>query len=269
MHITPPILQLAAEMGEDFVAVMGDEEGMLPLGTGLAVGGARYPAVGIKDGSTDACVDHRLNCEDHSFYKRNVDIVVVVGDFRGFMEMDANAMADELIDNRTILRAGIVFDRSADVRNLDARLEDGNRALQTFTRSIDNPFFFFADLADHNHRTAIAIVAVKNGRYIDIEDIPILQLAVIGYAMADHLVKGRANAFWIRRAAVAERSGDGVAFFVQAVSVSIELVGRDAGLRHAACLAEDPCSQLAGSADSVDLLGRFEDDLPFTEIFAG
>lgn len=97
--------------GEDFIAVGGDEKGVLVLGAGHAIGCVGGPVVlGVDVTRADTGIDHGLNGECHAGDKWDTELIVMVGDLRGFVEFDAGAMADELIDNGAAACTGVRFD---------------------------------------------------------------------------------------------------------------------------------------------------------------
>ena len=103
---------LSPEEGEDFVAGGGDENGVFPLGTGFVISGAGGPVIGgIDDGGADAGVDHGLDGKGHAGGKGDVDVVIVMRDLGGFVEVDADAMSDKLIDDRAMTGCSVIFDR--------------------------------------------------------------------------------------------------------------------------------------------------------------
>ena len=76
------------------MAIFCDQKGVFPLGARLSVHGAGGPAVlGIDVAGSGAGVDHRLDGEGHAGSKRDVHLVVMVGNLRGFMEVDTGAVA--------------------------------------------------------------------------------------------------------------------------------------------------------------------------------
>ncbi len=125
---------------------------MLPLGAGFAVFGADGPAVfGVDDPFAHAGVDHRLDREDHPWSEGDLEAIVVVGDLGRFVEGDADSMAYELVDDRTVFRRGVIFDRLADLPDLSAGAADFDGAEETFERDVDDPLLFFGDLSDGDH----------------------------------------------------------------------------------------------------------------------
>ena len=84
------------------MTIFCDEEGMFPLGAGLSIYGSRCPMVfGIDISCAHAGIDHRLDGKCHSGRKGDFYLVLVVGNLRRFMKMNAGSMPDELIDDGT------------------------------------------------------------------------------------------------------------------------------------------------------------------------
>lgn len=57
---------ISSQNGENFMTLLGDDNGVLPLSRRFPIGGARGPSVRIKHSLSNAGVDHRLNRENHS-----------------------------------------------------------------------------------------------------------------------------------------------------------------------------------------------------------
>ncbi len=100
-----------------------DQHGVFPLCAWLAVGGAGGPAVdGIDDGFAHSGVDHRLDSKGHAGGKRDGAAVVVVRDLGRLMEVEADAVGDELVDDRTVAGFCMVLDCPADLVEFEPRL---------------------------------------------------------------------------------------------------------------------------------------------------
>lgn len=86
------------------MSVFGNENGVFPLGGGLAVFGAGGPVVfGVDDRIAYAGVDHRFDGEDHARGHRDFAVVEMMEDVRSFMEGKADAVAYKLIDDRAFM----------------------------------------------------------------------------------------------------------------------------------------------------------------------
>ena len=103
---------------------------MLPLRAGLAIFCAHRPLIDrIDNAFPDAGIDHRLDRKGHSRNHFDIDLVIMMGHFGRLVEGDADAMADELVDDAAAPRSGIVFDRFADLADERTGPADGDRPL--------------------------------------------------------------------------------------------------------------------------------------------
>ena len=82
------------------------------------------------------------------------------------------------------------------------------------------------DLADEEGGVAVAVHAVEIGGDVDVDDVAVLQRAVVGDAVADHLVDRGADRLGV--AVVVEGRGVGAPVDVRLMGDAVELVGRDA-----------------------------------------
>ena len=110
---------------------------------------------------------------------------------RLFMETDT--MSDKLIDNRTAMFGGDLFDLVANFINFQSRLAKSAAFHQALKRGLHDSLFFLRDFADSYHAAAVAIVSVKNTGNIDIDNIAFFKRNVIGNAVADNFVKRSAD----------------------------------------------------------------------------
>jgi len=165
---------LSFPRGENFNTVVGDEEGVLPLGAGASVLGAGGPQVGgIDDGLAYPGVDHRFDGEGHPCGEGDLDVVVTVRNLGGFVEADADAMTNKLVDDRTSFAGGVVLDHLADVADENPWLKDGDTLHQRFVGDIDDELALGGGLADDDHLAAVAIVAIEDTGDVDVADVPL------------------------------------------------------------------------------------------------
>ena len=147
--------------------------------------------IGIDDSFSSARVDHRFDGKGHAGCQLNLAGVAMVGDLRLFMETDT--MSDKLIDNRTAMFGGDLFDLVANFINFQSRLAKSAAFHQTLKRSLHDSLLFLRDFADSYHAAAVAVVFVKNAGNIDIDNIAFFKRNVIGNAVADNFVKRSAD----------------------------------------------------------------------------
>src|SRR5687768_7469389 len=85
---------------QDLGIAGGDDDGVLEVGAGLAVSGDGGPAVAEDVHFGHAHVDHGFDGENHARLETELDLAVVeVGDLGLFVELLADAVAYELLDD--------------------------------------------------------------------------------------------------------------------------------------------------------------------------
>jgi hypothetical protein len=152
-----------------------------------------------------------------------VDVIVVVGDFGGFVEGEADAVADELVDDAAFFGAGKVFDGYADGRDRDAGAADGDRSVEAFEGDVNDELLVGRDLANTDHAAAVTEIAVEDAGGVDVEDVSFLEGTLIGDAVTDDFVERGANGFGVGGLSIAERSGGGASFSVEFAGEFVEL----------------------------------------------
>lgn len=249
-------------MGEHFVAGVGDEKSVFPLGGGFAVDGADGPAVVFIDDSISfAGIDHRLDGEGHAGDHESADIVIVVGDFGGFMEGEADSMTDKLVDYGAMVEGGARFDGLTNGANGDARFADGDGLHQAFVSGVNDPLFFFGNGSDGYHSAAIAKKSIDNAGDVDVENVSFLQRTLVRDAVTDYFIERGANGFGKWRLSVAKTGGDDSCFFMEFAREFVELKGGDTLFSSFADLIENLRGDLTGSPNPRDLSGGFNEDI--------
>ena len=111
------------------------------------------------------------------------------------------------------------------------------------------------DVADEEGGVAVAVHAVEIDRDVAVDDVAVEQRAVVGDAVADHLVDRRAQR--LREALVVQRARVAAARDARLVADAVELVGGHADLHRVGELEQDLAPGVAGGAHAIgELVGR-------------
>src|SRR5690554_454741 len=186
-----------AACGQYLDAGLGDQQGVLPLGGEAAVLGHRGPAVAEHLGAVVADVDHRLDGEAHAGGELDVrlgGVAVVVQHLGVLVEAGADAVAAEVPHHRVAAHLGVALDGPGQLGEARAGAHQGDAAVEALLGDAAEALAL-DDLADHEHHAGVAVVAV-GGPHGDVQvhDVALLQLlAVVGDAVADHVVDGGAH----------------------------------------------------------------------------
>src|SRR4029453_13758398 len=105
------------------------------------------------------------------------------------MEQSAKAMAAEVAHHAHVLRFDISLDCVTDIPARCPGPDGGDATHHSLMRDMHKPFGPPRNLADGKHSAGIAVPAVQDERYVDIDDIAILQWFVAGNAMTHNVVE--------------------------------------------------------------------------------
>src|SRR5439155_6984407 len=180
--------------------------------------------------------------------KRRPLVGMAVMQDRGRIVKDPpDAVPAKITYYRVTMALGITLDRVADRTNANAGLHDGDAAHHRFVSYVDQPPRLNRDtLADKKHAARIAVPAVEDHRYVDIEDVALHQPPLARDAVADDVVDRGTDRF--REAAIVERRRDRIVTDDEAVAQGVEFVGGD------------PRTDMRG--DEVERLGGEDAGLP-------
>src|SRR5690606_2195461 len=99
-----------------FVTRISHQYGVFPLGGQTAVPRDDGPSVGHCSNFPPACVDHRLNSEDHARLEQHARARLAIMEHLGILvEIAADPMATILSHDRESLRFGVLLNGVADV----------------------------------------------------------------------------------------------------------------------------------------------------------
>ena len=169
--------------------------GVLELGGALAVLGDDGPAVVPHVPLDRAQVEHRLDGEGHPGLDHGVVLRgrVVVGDHQPGVERRADAVAGEVAHHAIAKTLGIALDHPADDVDLAAghgRLDAAHHGL---VGALDEQPGLLVDVAAEVRGVGVSVDAADEGGDVDVDDVAVLERAVVGDAVADDLVDAGAQ----------------------------------------------------------------------------
>src|SRR5690348_11484801 len=138
-------------------------------------------------------------------------------DRRRVVKDATDAVTAEIAHHREAEGFGVGLDGMADVAQRRARLDDGYSAHHRLVGDVDQLRRLDADfVADQEHAAGVAVPAVDDRRYVDIDDVAFLKHAIARNAVADDVVDRRADR--ARKLTIAERSGFGAVIAREALA---------------------------------------------------
>src|SRR5688572_2811650 len=255
----------AGRNGEHLAAGRGHQHGVLPLRRQAVVLGHHGPAVGELPDLGLAGVDHRLDGEGHARLQREADAApAVVEDLRLFVELPADAVPAELAHHAVAVLLGVRLDGVADVAQVRARPHLADALPQAFVGHLAQAARLDRGIADVKHAAGVAMEAVLDHRYVDVDDVPGTQLLVAGHAVTHHVVDRGADRLGERLVAgrrVVER-GRGSLLLAgdEFMAEAVELARRGAGLDVRSDIVENLGGALARNAHFLDVLRGLDAD---------
>lgn len=201
-------LKARSNLGQDFMAGVGDQNRVLKLGGERLIAGFV-----IADGRTrndffdqrnGRFVDHRLDGDADPGTKLIAAALFAVRGNKGFvMKLFADTMAADLPHHMVALLGHVFIDGETDIAGGGERPDLFNPLPHRFFSGGGDVFGRLRDLADKERRRRVTVKSVENRRDIDIDDVTFFQNRVIGDAVTDHLINGCAHR--LGKAVVAER----------------------------------------------------------------
>mmetsp|Transcript_13677 Transcript_13677/g.35380 ORF Transcript_13677/g.35380 Transcript_13677/m.35380 type:complete len:289 (+) Transcript_13677:3-869(+) len=164
-----------------------------------------------------------------------------------------DAVAAVCLDDAHAGLVGVRADDLAHLAEAHARLDRLHALHQALVGHFDEVLGLLVHVADDIRLVQVAVVALKVGGHVHVDDVPVLQLALVGDAVADDFVHGGAHGLW--EVVVVERRRVGIALDGRLVHDAIDLVGGDAGADGGVRGVQDLARQAAHPAQPLDLLG--------------
>mmetsp|Transcript_2815 Transcript_2815/g.4579 ORF Transcript_2815/g.4579 Transcript_2815/m.4579 type:complete len:390 (+) Transcript_2815:31-1200(+) len=241
-------------------AARRDEQRVLELGGASTVLGGGGPPVCPVDVLRGALADHRLDGEDVPHLHLARLVVLVVQDVGRRVKDLADPVAAEVGDRGVSVRLDVVLDDPTDTVVGLAWLAVGDGFLPAVVRDLDELLARLVDLAHHKRLGAVAVVPVVVARDVDVDDVAVLELVRVRYAVADDLVDG--GAARLGKAVVVERAGVRVALQRHLVDKRVDGVRLHSGGYHPPGRVQHLARNPASRAHALDVRGGFDLDLP-------
>ena len=106
----------------------------------------------------------------------------------------ADAVPGEVADHAVAEALGVRLDDPADDVDLAAGLHGVDRPHHGLVRALDEQPRLLVDVADEVRLVGVAVHAADVGRDVDVDDVAVLERAVVGDAVADDLVDATCTA---------------------------------------------------------------------------
>ena len=213
---------------QQLVSRLGHDEGVFKLRTPLSVRRDGRPVVPPRFVGGAPQIDHGFHRKDVSDFHDALGLVFgVVRHVGDGVEQAANAVTAVRPDDATLLRFGRLFNDRSQVSVQGAGFDLFERVCQTVKGGFHQSSSVVIHVADAKGFVQVAVVAtgVVDGN-VQIDDIPVLNLPIVGNAVADHFVHGRADGFG--KVVVIQRRRVHVALQTGLVHDAVNLVRRDA-----------------------------------------
>src|SRR6185312_1839834 len=255
----------AFRYGEHFVARLGHQHGMLPLGRQRVVLGHDGPAVAHLTDVAPAQVDHRLDREGHAgfeFFERAR--LAVMQHLRFFMKYLADAVAAELAHDREAVALGKLLDGPADVAQARARLDHHDAMPHGLIGHGAQAPGRDRALARDEHAAGVAVPAVLDDGHVDVDDVRLLERLVVRDAVADLVVDRGADRLGVGRVArrlVVQRRRNGALHLGDVVIRQlVQFIRGDADLYVRGQVVQQFGSQSSGNAHAANAFLVFVGD---------
>ncbi len=239
--------------GQHLAAILGHQQGVLPLGGVAAILGGHGPAILRVDLAVVLlAVDHGLDGEAHARFELQLAAVAVVQDLRLFVELGPDAVTAVVTYHGETGLLDDGLDHGADLGDAHAGthlLDGGVEALLSHLAELATQR---GGLAHDEHGGGIAVVAILDDGDVEVDDVTLAQLLVVRDAVADHIVHRSADG--LGEAVIVERGRDGLLHVDHVVVADgVQFVGGDARLDVGGDHDQHIGGQLAGNAHLFNL----------------
>src|SRR4029077_10655743 len=156
--------------------IRSDRHGVFEMRRAAAVGGHRGPLIVENPHFRPACVNHRLDGENHAFLDaRAVAGLAVIRQVRLFVHFGANSMADELTHHREAMLFDPLLHGRGDITQAIPRPNLLNGLIQGFASHAQQIANLGPNLTDGQRDRGIPVIAVQLDSEIERNNIPFLQ----------------------------------------------------------------------------------------------
>lgn len=156
-----------------------------------------------------------------------------MANFRLPMEIFADAMANERLHHTQLLRFDKLLNDSADLTEWHLRTAHAYAMVQRLFGHLDQVAANVVHVADQKRFRAVAVEAIQIDGDVHVDDVAGCQRPIVGDAVANDVVHGRAHR--LRETGVVQRRRVGVRGDCLLVHESIDVVGCYAGLANRNC----------------------------------
>ena len=177
--------------------MVGDQNGVLEMRGGLAVGGDGGPLVRKDADFFGSQIDHGLDGEGHARFEFWADAAFSkIGNLGIFMETAADAVSNKFANDAEAIFNGFGFDKVGDISNSVARTNKTNGIIKDCFRDRQETLGGGVGYSNRNGSGIVANPAVTNYSDIHLDNIPVLDTAGTTDAMNDLFIETDANMPW-------------------------------------------------------------------------
>jgi beta-galactosidase len=237
--------------GQDFVAVLRDEDRVLELSGALAVLRHRRPAVRPDVVIDRAQGEHRLDRERHPRLDDGVAVrVVVVRHDQAGVERRPDSVPGEVPHDAVVEPLGVGLDDAADDVEPPAGPHRLDPAHHRLVRALDQQPGLLVHLARQERGVRVTVHAADEPGDVDVDDVALPHDRVVRDAVADDLIQRGAQRLGV--APVTECRGVRAAGDEEVVTDFVKVVRRDPRLHVAAHFGEGLRRDLPGRPHAFD-----------------
>ncbi|VXA81772.1 conserved hypothetical protein [Aeromonas veronii] len=239
--------------GKHLAAILGHQQGVLPLGGVAAILGGHGPAILRIDLAVILlAVDHGLDGEAHACFQLQLAAVAVVEDLRLFVELGTDAVAAVVTHHGETGLLDDWLNNSANLGNAGTRTHLLDSGVEALLRNLAELAAQRGGFTHDEHGRGIAVVTILDNGDIQVDDVAIAQLLVVRDAVTDHIVHRGADGFG--EAVVVERSWNRLLYVDNiVVAEGVQFVSGDASFDMGRNHDQHIGGQLAGNAHLFNL----------------
>lgn len=180
---------------ENLATTLSDENSFFKLRTPNAIASNSSPIIiPMFNMVALASIYHRFDSEylPHFHLALAAQIGVMEDSWR-LMELSANAMTCVSLDDREALLVASRLYLPANIPVWCAWFADGDCVIESSTRSVDQPLTLAIYLPNSESSIEIRVEAILEQTYVKVNNVALLQSALVGYAVADDFIYTGAN----------------------------------------------------------------------------
>lgn len=183
---------------ENFNTLLSNQQGVLELRSPAAIGSHTRPVVWPSPVLVRTQSNHRLDGETHARLRLTDSLVLrVMGHVGRAMEELVDTVAAVSLDDTAVCSLRYLLDRVAVVSEEGTRLDELDRLLKAVSCGLDDAHTVgvLVGFANVVGLVQVTVEAAVVKRDVDIEDVAVLERALIGDTVADNFVGGCADRF--------------------------------------------------------------------------